>query len=452
MQPQKRIYILGIGGTFMGGIARIAQQAGYVVGGQDAGVYPPMSDQLKNVGVVYDEGYSVEALVKFAPDLVLVGNALGRGHPVVEAVLAKGYAYTSAPQWLHDTILKDKTVIALAGTHGKTSTASMVTWILESCGLNPSFLIGGVPENFGVTSRLTESPYFVIEADEYDTAFFDKRSKFMHYAPDVFVINNLEFDHADIFDSLADIIKQFHHGVRLIPPQGTLIAPDTETMNAVVQKGLWSPWVKTDNAMAWQIIPLDPTAQTFAVLFQGKAQAQGTWEVYGVHNLQNALHALLATQQVGVELKMAIAALAAFKPVKRRLEYKGVFQGAPYYDDFAHHPTAIQMSLAALRAKVGERAPIMAVVDLRSNTMKAGHHQRTLPGALRDAQHIVFYSEKALPWDVEGMLAGCAQPTTILYDASSLFHYLQVHIQSDWQILFMSNGALGGIFSQLAAV
>ena len=377
------IYILGIAGTFMSGIALLAKQLGHQVSGMDANIYPPISEQLVENNIDFTQGYEVKQLPK--ADLFIIGNALSRGNICVEEILNRQYRYTSGAQWLSDNILKDKWVLAVSGTHGKTTTSAMLTWILEQANLNPSYLVGGVMNNFPTSARLTDSLFFVIEADEYDTAFFDKRSKFVHYCPNTLIINNLEFDHADIFDSLADIQKQFHHLIRLVPNNGLIIYPDNSpSIEAVIKQGVWSP-IQTYT---------QPSVQT---------NQQGTiinitndlslrWQLLGKHNANNAMSALMAAQHAGVPLAIAVEALNGFNNVKRRLEIIYQANNITVYDDFAHHPTAIATTLEALRQQSGTKF-ITAIIELRSNTMKLGFHQQTLINALDCANQSYLYSE-----------------------------------------------------------
>ncbi|MFV1973984.1 MAG: UDP-N-acetylmuramate:L-alanyl-gamma-D-glutamyl-meso-diaminopimelate ligase, partial [Thiohalobacterales bacterium] len=368
------IHILGICGTFMGGIAQLARERGIEVSGSDANVYPPMSTQLLDSGIVLQEGYQSGHLEP-VPDCVVVGNALSRGNPAVEHVLDTGLVYTSGPQWLAEHILADRWVIAVAGTHGKTSTASLLAWILEHAGLAPGFLIGGVPVNFGVSARLGSGPFFVVEADEYDTAFFDKRSKFVHYRPRTLVLNNLEYEHADIFPDLAAIQRQFHHLVRTVPGNGLIIEnADDANLADMLATGCWTPretFTVNGGSAGWQASLVSADGSCFDVLFNDELQGRVEWEQLGLHNVQNALAAIAAARHAGVPAAQAIAALAEFRGIKRRLEVRGTVNGVTVYDDFAHHPTAIATTLAGLRNRVGA-ARILLVLEPRSNTMRMG--------------------------------------------------------------------------------
>src|SRR5665811_122311 len=378
------IHILGICGTFMGGIAALAKQAGYRVTGCDANVYPPMSTQLEAQGIELIEGFGVEQL-GLKPDVFVIGNVVSRGNPLMEEIRNRNLPYISGPQWLADTLLRDRWVLAVAGTHGKTTTASMLAWILEHAGLNPGFLIGGVPQNFDISARITDAAFFVIEADEYDTAFFDKRSKFVHYRPRTAILNNLEFDHADIFADLGAIETQFHHLVRTVPGNGLIVSNGREAaLDRVLQRGCWTPVERFGTDDGWQIDAGN------RVTLNGKPQGTLNWDLLGEHNRQNALAALAAARHAGVPIAQGLAALSEFKNVKRRMEVRGVANGITVYDDFAHHPTAIDTTVAGLRRKVGN-ARILAVLEPRSNTMKLGVMKDALPGSLKDADLVFCY-------------------------------------------------------------
>ena len=389
------IHILGICGTFMGGIAALAKAAGHTVTGCDSNVYPPMSTQLEAMGIELISGFDADQL-SLAPDLYVIGNVVKRGMPLMEAILDQGLPYVSGPQWLAEHVLAGRWVLAVAGTHGKTTTSSMLAWILEDAGLAPGFLIGGIPENFGVSARLPgapraepggQSPFFVIEADEYDTAFFDKRSKFVHYRPRTAVLNNLEFDHADIFADLAAIETQFHHLVRTVPGKGRLVVNGREaSLDRVLARGCWTPVERFGESGEWSCGPVDADGAC-DILLVGMPQGRLNWSLLGEHNRLNALAAIAAARHVGVPPAVAIDALSRFANVKRRMEVKGVAGGVTVYDDFAHHPTAIATTLAGLRAKVGA-ARILAVLEPRSNTMKLGTMKADLPGSLADADQV----------------------------------------------------------------
>ncbi len=440
------IHILGICGTFMGGIAVLAKQMGHKVTGSDANVYPPMSTQLEQQGIELMQGYMPEHFEQ-EPDLVIVGNVVSRGNPAMEYVLDKGIRYTSGPEWLSEAILQDKWVLAVAGTHGKTTTSSMLTWILQATGYQPSFLIGGVPENIGVSARLTDSPFFVIEADEYDTAFFDKRSKFVHYRPRTLILNNLEFDHADIFADLAAIETQFHHLMRTLPGIGQVIYPATDVaLNRVIERGCWSEQQKLGND--WQIANQLDDGSQFDVVFDGKIRGRVDWQLIGQHNVDNGLAAIAAARHIGVEPELAIEALNNFKNPKRRMELKGEAAGIRVYDDFAHHPTAIATTLAGLRARVGEQ-PIIAVLDPRSNTMKAGVHKSRLAQSLKLADQVIIHLPDMVQWSLADIEAGFSNPVTAYQSVEQIVQHLVDQAQSGQHILIMSNGGFDGIHGKL---
>ncbi|MDP5239137.1 UDP-N-acetylmuramate:L-alanyl-gamma-D-glutamyl-meso-diaminopimelate ligase [Uliginosibacterium sp. 31-16] len=440
------IHILGICGTFMGGIALLARQAGFTVTGCDANVYPPMSTQLTEQGIALIEGYAPEQL-KMEPDLFVVGNAISRGNPLLEAILDKGLPYTSGPQWLADNILKGKWVLGVAGTHGKTTTASLLAWILEDAGLNPGFLIGGVASNFGISARLTDTPFFVVEADEYDTAFCDKRSKFVHYRPRTIILNNLEFDHADIFADLAAIETQFHHLVRTIPQHGRIIANGAEeSLKHVLARGCWSEleWFGGDGQ--WQVREDDGRDQV-AFSLNGQEAAQCILPLAGQHNRLNALAAMAAARHVGVTPAVAADALSRFAGVKRRLEARGNRRGITVYDDFAHHPTAIATTVAGLRKRIGKRR-ILAVLEPRSNTMKLGTMKSQLPASLAEADKVYCYA-KNLGWDAAEALAPISAKAQTFDDLAALVAAVAAEARSGDQILVMSNGGFGGVHEKL---
>ncbi len=438
---QKHIHILGICGTFMGGIAAIAKQSGYRVTGCDANVYPPMSTQLEAQGIELIEGFGVEQLA-LKPDVFVIGNVVSRGNPLMEEILNRNLPYASGPQWLADTLLRDKWVLGVAGTHGKTTTSSMLAWVLEYAGLNPGFLIGGVPQNFGISARITDTPFFVIEADEYDTAFFDKRSKFVHYHPRTAVLNNLEFDHADIFPDLAAIETQFHHLVRTVPGNGLVVSNGREaSLQRVIKRGCWTPVEKFGCDDGWNIDVNDQVSQ------DGKVQGTLHWDLMGEHNRMNALAALAAARHAGVSVDQGLAALSEFKNVKRRMEVRGTVNGITVYDDFAHHPTAIETTVAGLRRKVG-RARILAVLEPRSNTMKLGVMKDALPGSLKHADLTFCYAGN-LGWDARGALAPLGDKAIVKDDLNELIEAIAVAAESGDQILVMSNGGFGGIHEKL---
>jgi UDP-N-acetylmuramate: L-alanyl-gamma-D-glutamyl-meso-diaminopimelate ligase len=441
MSEVKHIHILGICGTFMGGIAVLAKQAGYRVTGCDANVYPPMSTQLEAQGITLIEGFGVEQL-DLKPDVFVIGNVVSRGNPLMEEILNRNLPYISGPQWLADTLLRDKWVLAVAGTHGKTTTSAMLAWILEYAGLNPGFLIGGVPENFGISARLTDSPFFVIEADEYDTAFFDKRSKFVHYHPRTAILNNLEFDHADIFADLAAIETQFHHLVRTVPSTGLIISNGREaSLDRVLQRGCWTPVERFGTNDGWQI---DADSR---VTLRGALQGTLSWELFGEHNYHNALAALAAARHAGVPVTQGLAALSEFKNVKRRMEVRGVVKGITVYDDFAHHPTDIATTVGGLRQKIGS-ARILAVLEPRSNTMKLGVMKDALPGSLKDTDLVFCYAGN-LGWDARGALAPLGSKAIVEDDLGVLIEKIVAAARPGDHILVMSNGGFGGIHEKL---
>ncbi|HEX5539309.1 MAG TPA: UDP-N-acetylmuramate:L-alanyl-gamma-D-glutamyl-meso-diaminopimelate ligase [Methylophilaceae bacterium] len=449
------IHILGICGTFMGGIAVLAKQAGHQVTGCDANVYPPMSTQLEAQGIALIEGFAPEQ-IELNPDIYVIGNVVARGNPLMEEILNRGLPYVSGPQWLAENVLQDKWVLAVAGTHGKTTTTSMLAWILEYAGLAPGFLIGGVPQNFGISARLpgtprqdagSRSPFFVIEADEYDTAFFDKRSKFVHYRPRTAILNNLEFDHADIFADLVAIETQFHHLLRTVPGHGLIVANGSEaSLQRVIARGCWTPVERFGAAAQWQAEDVSPDG-SFSVVFNDKLQGRVNWELLGEHNRMNALAAIAAARHVGVAVEHGIAALAQFRNVKRRMEIRGVANGVTVYDDFAHHPTAIATPIAGLRAKVGD-ARILAVLEPRSNTMKLGVMKDALPASLAEADQVFCYGAN-LGWDAAAALAPIKAKAAV-YDAlPALVEAVAATAQSGDHVLVMSNGGFGGVHQKI---
>ncbi len=440
------IHILGICGTFMGGVALLARAAGHTVSGQDAGVYPPMSTQLEEQGIALTEGYD-PADIPVGVDMVVIGNAMSRGNAAVEHVLARGIPYTSGPQWLSEHLLRDRWVLAVAGTHGKTTTASMVAWILEDAGLTPGFLIGGIPHNFGLSARAGEGIFFVVEADEYDTAFFDKRSKFVHYRPRTLVLNNLEFDHADIFDDLAAIQRQFHHLVRTVPGNGLILAPQAEpNIDAVLAMGCWTPLARFSLGEGeWSVRLLEADGSRFEVLHHGLVAGSVEWELLGMHNVSNGLAAIAAAHHAGVTLADAIAGLSRFQNVKRRMELRGEVNGIRVYDDFAHHPTAIATTIDGLRQRVGN-ARIIAVLEPRSNTMRMGVHKDTLLPSLAGADRSFIYTPDDLGWQLPG---DAADNITASDDFATLVKTVLSEARPGDHILVMSNGGFGGIHDKL---
>jgi UDP-N-acetylmuramate: L-alanyl-gamma-D-glutamyl-meso-diaminopimelate ligase len=442
-----KIHILGICGTFMGGMALLARAQGHEVSGQDAGVYPPMSTQLAEQGITLHEGYGPEAIPEDV-DIVVIGNALSRGNLAVEFVLDRGLPYTSGAQWLSDNFLQGKWVLAVAGTHGKTTTAAMLAWILEYAGMKPGFLIGGIPQNFGLSARVGETPFFVVEADEYDTAFFDKRSKFVHYRPRTLVLNNLEFDHADIFDDLAAIQRQFHHLIRTVPGQGLILAPeDDANLDAVIKQGCWTPIEKIGGDAGWTARDGSADGSCFDVYWNGKKQGAVEWGLLGQHNVNNALAAIGAARHSGVPAAQATAALCQFENVKRRMELRGEVNGIRVYDDFAHHPTAIATTLAGLRNKVGTER-IIAVLEPRSNTMRMGVHKETLLPSLQEADRVFIYTPADLGWSLP---EDAPESVTSGDDFAALLKAVIAEAKGGDHILIMSNGGFNGIHSKLLA-
>jgi UDP-N-acetylmuramate: L-alanyl-gamma-D-glutamyl-meso-diaminopimelate ligase len=438
------LHILGICGTFMGGLAAIAKQAGHRVSGCDANVYPPMSTQLQAQGIALIEGWDPQQL-ELKPDLFVIGNVVTRGNALVEAILERNLPYVSGPQWLHENVLRDKWVLAVAGTHGKTTTSAMLAWVLEHAGLAPGFLIGGVPENFGVSARATTSPFFVIEADEYDTAFFDKRSKFVHYPARTAILNNLEYDHADIFPDLAAIETQFHHLVRIIPRNGLIVADGREeSLRRVLARGCWTPVEYLGVEEGWSARPV---ADGFEVLIGGGPQGVVRWELLGEHNRSNALATLAAARHAGVPVQVGIEGLARFRNVKRRLELRGAINGVTIYDDFAHHPTAIETTVAGLRSKVG-RQRILAVLEPRSNTMKMGVMKDSLAPSLRGAD-LVFCYVNGIGWDAAGALGTLGAKASCHDDLNQLVQAIVARARPGDHVLVMSNGGFGGIHAKL---
>ena len=444
-----KIHILGICGTFMGGIALLARAQGHEVTGADSNVYPPMSTMLAEQGVAIIPGYLPQDLPVDA-DVIVVGNVMKRGLDVVEHMLDHNLPYTSGPQWLGEQILRERWVLAVAGTHGKTTTASMLAWILEYAGLQPGFLIGGVPENFGVSARLGESPFFVVEADEYDTAFFDKRSKFVHYHPRTVILNNLEYDHADIFPDVQAIKTQFHHLMRTVPSSGLAVVNGGDAhLKESLAMGCWTP-VETFADGDWRAHYLQADGSEFQVFFKEQAQGMVRWELLGEHNVNNALAAIAAARHAGVPVAHAVEALAAFKGVKRRMQLRGVVRDVAVYDDFAHHPTAITTTLAGLRAKVGV-ARIIALLEPRSNTMRMGTHKAQLATALQAADVVLLYQPQGLGWDLADVVAQIGDKAQLVQDIDALAAQVAQLAGAGDHILVMSNGGFGGIHDKLLA-
>ncbi|MDX1491501.1 MAG: UDP-N-acetylmuramate:L-alanyl-gamma-D-glutamyl-meso-diaminopimelate ligase [Pseudohongiellaceae bacterium] len=458
------IHILGICGTFMGSLAVLAKQLGHTVSGSDANVYPPMSTQLEEQGIVLQEGFCSSHLQPH-PDLVVIGNAMSRGNEAVEYVLEQGLEYCSGPEWLARYVLKQRWVLAVAGTHGKTSTSSMLAWILTYAGLQPGYLIGGVAQNFPSSASIGESPFFVVEADEYDSAFFDKRSKFVHYSPRTAIFNNLEFDHGDIFDDLSAIVRQFHHLVRIIPRNGLILSPkNDQNLAKVFELGCWSERQsmslgeasEDSEGLSWEAKPLSEDASVFTVAKRKGAvvQSQATveWELGGLHNISNAMAAMAAAHHVGVELTVAAEALASFKGVKRRQELLGEIRGVRVFDDFAHHPTAIATTLAGMRAKfasANRAGRLIAVIEPRSSTMKMGIHQSSLGDACRSADMTYWYDSGAVELDLLAVAQSSPSPAVVMHSLDEILTKLVAEAEAGDDIVIMSNGGFGGIHQRL---
>jgi UDP-N-acetylmuramate: L-alanyl-gamma-D-glutamyl-meso-diaminopimelate ligase len=447
------VHILGVCGTFMGGLAALATARGHRVTGSDRNVYPPMSTQLEALGVELIQGYEAEQLDP-APDIVVVGNVMTRGMPVIERLLESAVPFTSGPQWLAEHVLRDRWALAVSGTHGKTTTSSLLAWILEHAGHNPGFLIGGVPVNFDATARLGTGPFFVIEADEYDTAFFDKRSKLAHLRARTAIINNIEFDHADIFPDIKAIQRQFHQFVRLIPASGRIIwnAADAN-VRTMLDMGCWTPCEGFAReplpAAKWSARVADETDfSSFEVLEDGRARGRVEWQMIGAHNLENALAAIAAAQHAGVPVGDSSAALAHFGGIRRRLELRGRVAGVTVYDDFAHHPTAIASTLDGLRRRVGKER-IIAVLEPRSNTMRMGVHRDTLAPSLAGADEVWFYVPPDLDWELESAVRPLGVRAHFAADIADLLERLQSGLESGDHVLIMSNGGFGGLHTRL---
>ena len=449
------VHILGICGTFMGGVAALARAAGHRVTGSDQNVYPPMSDQLAALGIELIEGYEPDQLA-LRPDVVVVGNVMSRGNPLIEALLESDIPYTSGPEWLARHVLAKRWVLAVAGTHGKTTTSSILAWILEHAGLQPGFLIGGVPGNFGATARLGAGLHFVVEADEYDTAFFDKRAKFVHYRPRTAVLNNLEHDHADIYPDVAAIQWQFHQLLRTVPRNGLVVANAGEAnVMQVIEMGCWTPverFAADASAQAGWYLHAEPGSDYshFAIMEGGARACEIEWEMVGRHNAQNALAAALAARHTGVSFEVIASALRQFKGVRRRLETRGVVDGVTVYDDFAHHPTAIETTIDGLRRRVGQ-ARLIAVLEPRSNTMKLGTHRDALAHSLARADQVWMYQGPNIQWDVAGAVAPLGDRARVVRDIDELASLLADAAQPGDHILIMSNGGFGGIHDKVLA-
>jgi len=442
------IHVLGICGTFMGGLALLARELGHTVSGSDANVYPPMSTQLEEQGITLMQGYEAEHL-KPVPDIVVIGNALSRGNPAVEAVLEQGLRYTSGAQWLLDYVLQDRWVLAVAGTHGKTSTASLLAWLLEDNKMSPGFLIGGIPGNFGISARLGETPFFVVEADEYDTAFFDKRSKFVHYHPRTLILNNLEYDHADIFPNIEAIQTQFHHLIRTVPANGLIIShANDKYLDETLEQGCWTAleYFAGTQTKGWQAKPLRDDGSEFDVMFDNSKIATAKWSMLGQHNMQNALAAIAAARHVGVPAALSVESLSGFKGIKRRMEVHGVVKGITIYDDFAHHPTAIQLTLDGLRKNVGDKK-IIAILEPRSNTMKMGVHKATLANSLQLADEVYLFQADSLEWDIAKELN--SDSVQVFSSTQAIIDKVLSEAKIDDHILIMSNGGFENIHQRL---
>ncbi len=443
------VHILGICGTFMGGLALLARELGLRVTGSDANVYPPMSTQLEAAGIELMEGYEPGHLEP-APDLVVVGNALSRGNPAVEHLLNSGIPYTSGPQWLAENVLQGRWVLAVAGTHGKTSTSSVLAWLLEQADMAPGFLIGGVPGNFGISARLGGSDFFVVEADEYDTAFFDKRSKFVHYRPRTLCLNNLEFDHADIFPDLDAIKRQFHHLLRTVPGDGRIISRGGDaSLYDVIEQGCWTPVESfaVDSPADWKALPANPEGSAFELVHREQSVSVN-WSLLGHHNLENALAAAGAAHHVGLTLDVIADGLASFEGVKRRLELLADVEGVRVYDDFAHHPTAIASTLEGLRRAVGD-SRIIVLLEPRSNTMRMGQHRQALPDSVAAADRVLWYQPPGLDWDLADVVDSSPVESSLVTDVDALAQDVAAMSRAGDHVVIMSNGGFGGIHTRL---
>lgn len=444
-----RLHILGVSGTFMSGVALLAKQAGHIVSGSDMNIYPPVSTQLSNEGILCQEGYD-PAHIDPNVDCVVVGNVIKRGNPAIEYVLDQHIPYVSGPEWLFGNVLKDRSVLAVSGTHGKTTTSSMLTWILSFAGLTPGYLIGGVPENFGSSAALGKTPYFVIEGDEYDCAFFDKRSKFLHYRPQTLILNNLEYDHADIFPDLAAIKQQFHYLLRTVPNNGAIVVNAQDLhLQEVLAMGCYTPVSRFGGEGAdWQAELINPDGSEFRVHYRGKAMGTVKWLLLGYHNVSNALAAIAAASCVGVPAEVAIAALPQFKNVKRRLEIKAQINNITVYDDFAHHPTAIATTLAGLRAKLGAKTRMIAVLEFGSYSMRTGAHKEKIQEALKNADVIVCKNLEK-DWGLKKVLSEFSKPTYLYEDVEALVQGLTPELRAGDHVIIMSNAGFGGIHQKL---
>ncbi len=449
------VHILGICGTFMGGIAAIARAAGHRVTGSDRNVYPPMSTQLQALGIDIVEGFEAAQLSP-APDVVVVGNVMTRGMPVIEALLEGPIPWTSGPQWLSREVLKDRWVLAVAGTHGKTTTATLLAHILDDAGLVPGFLIGGVPGNFDVSARLGDTPFFVIEADEYDTAFFDKRAKFVHYRPRTLILNNLEFDHADIYPDLEAIRRQFNHLLRIVPGSGLVVhnAADAN-LDEVIARGCWTPRegfaLEPRPGARWTARLQDGDTRCFDVCLDGSVAGRVQWSTMGSHNVANALAAIAAARHAGVPVERAVEALARFRGVRRRMELTGEAAGIHIYDDFAHHPTAIATTIDGLRRRIGAEARLVAVLEARSNTMRMGVHKETLAPSLTGADAVYLFAPPDLGWDAAAVARSLGPRAATEPTVDALLARLAADARAGDHVLIMSNGGFGGLHQRLLA-
>ena len=446
------LHILGICGTFMGGVAQIARSLGHQVTGSDQNVYPPMSDQLTALGIELMNGYKPEHLEP-TPDLVIVGNTLSRGNSELESVLNRRLPYISGPEWLYQEVLNNKHVLAVSGTHGKTTTTTILSWILEYAGLNPGFLIGGVAENFNLSARYTDSDYFVIEADEYDTSFNDKRSKFIHYHPKTLIINNIEFDHADIFHDIAAIRREFHHLLRIIPQQAKIIVPqDDLEVTKLLELGCWTPLETFSGSNAeWSLTNADGGYRNFAILKKDKVVGKISWSLMGEHNAYNALAAIIAAHDIGISIDKACSALSEFKSVKRRLECIFDAKGIQIYDDFAHHPTAITKTLRALRQHAGKNR-LIAIMEPRSNTMRMGVHAETLSRAFIDADLVLLFQADNVDWDIAKHMIDLGTRCRVFTDIETIISVVSQEYRQGDHIVIMSNGAFEGLHKKLIEV
>ncbi len=444
------IHILGICGTFMGGVASLAKAMGFEVTGSDKNIYPPMSTQLEQQGIELFHGFSAKNLIR-KPDLVIIGNVMQRGNEELEAVLNQRLPYISGPQWLAEVVLKNYRVLAVAGTHGKTTTASLLAWILEASGLSPSFLIGGVAENFSRSARLTKGDYFVIEADEYDTAYFDKRAKFIHYRPDTLILNNLEFDHADIYRDLDDIKRQFHHLVRTLPGSGSIVQNAVDNnLEAVVKQGCWTPCELFNKKTAWHAKLLQSDGSKFEVYYGDHCYGIVDWSSLGEHNVSNALAAIVASHHVGVKPEEAMEALAKFKSVKSRLQCRGQLNGATIYDDFAHHPTAMRLTLAGLRQHIGATKQLVAVVEFGSYTMRHAYHKpEEVAKALAEADQVVLLRPMQQNDYADQVKTFAKQRLTVCDSVEEVVDVVRSLTKSVSDIVVMSNTGFGGFFEKL---